>query len=113
MKVIAELAAEFELASADLLLWIERRWVLPLQQDGEFIFSETDVARVRMIVELRRDLAIDDEAMGVVLDLLDKLYGVRRQMRDLLAAVAELPEAQRETLMQRIGGGPREPSGDR
>lgn len=106
MKTRADIVAEFGLAAEDLTLWVERRWVLPVEQDGQFVFAEADEARVQMIVELRRDLAIDDEAMSVVLDLLDKLHGVRRQMRDLLDAVGELPEAQRDSLMRRIGGGP-------
>ena len=104
MKILADLAIELDCPREDLVLWVERRWVLPLQQDGDLVFSEADSARVQMIIELRRDMGIDDEAMPVVLDLLDKLYGVRRQMRDLLQAVGELPEAQRDMLMRRIGG---------
>lgn len=103
MKTLIEVLAEFNLSRDQLLLWIERRWVLPLAQDDDYVFGEADVARLQMIVELQRDLAIDEEAMSVVLDLLDKLYGLRRQMRDLLAAVDELPEAQREKLLGRIG----------
>jgi chaperone modulatory protein CbpM len=105
MKALAELVIELNCRREDVVLWVERRWVLPLQQDGDLVFSETDIARVQMIIELRRDMGIDDEAMPVVLDLLDKLYATRRQMRDLLSAVGELPEAQRELLMRRIGGG--------
>ncbi|HTP85064.1 MAG TPA: chaperone modulator CbpM [Alphaproteobacteria bacterium] len=103
MKTLIEVLAEFNLSRDELLLWIERRWVLPLAQGNDYVFGEADVARLQMIVELHRDLAIDDEAMSVVLDLLDKLYGLRRQMRDLLAAVEELPEAHREKLLRRIG----------
>lgn len=109
MKTLAEVLAEFSLSQDELLTWIERRWVLPLAQDSEYVFGEADVARVQMIVELHRDMAIDDEAMSVVLDLLDKLYALRRQMRDLLSAVEELPEAHRDKLLSRIGrppGGP-------
>ncbi len=103
MKTLVQVLAEFSLSQGELLLWIERRWVLPLAQGSESVCGEADVARLQMIVELRRDLAIDDEAMSVVLDLLDKLYGLRRQMRELLAAVDELPEAQREKLLSRVG----------
>ena len=103
MKTLIEVIAELSLSREDLLLWIERRWVLPLAQGDDYVFGEADVARVQMIVELHRDLAIDDEAMSVVLDLLDKLYGLRRQMRDLLSAVDELPEAHRDKLLSRIG----------
>ncbi len=104
MKALAELVIELDCPREDLVLWVERRWVLPVQQDGDLVFSEADIARVQMILDLRRDMGIDDEAMPVVLDLLDKLYGVRRQMRELLSAVGELPEAQRDMLMRRIGG---------
>lgn len=104
MKPLAELVDELNCPREEIVLWVERRWVLPLQQDGDLVFSETDIARVQMIIELRRDMGIDDEAMPVVLDLLDKLYGVRRQMRELLSAVGELPEAQRDMLMRRISG---------
>jgi chaperone modulatory protein CbpM len=106
MKTFADIVAEFGLAHEELHLWVEKRWVLPLEQEGQFTFSDGDVARVQMIVDLRRDLAIDEDAMSVVLDLLDKLYGLRRQMRDLLSAVDELPDTQRDTLLRRIGAIP-------
>lgn len=111
MKPLAEIVSELGLARDELLLWVERRWVLPAEQDGDHVFSEADIARVQMIVDLRRDLAIDDEAMPVVLDLLDKLHGLRHQMRELLAAVQDLPEAQREALMRRVGAGAGDVSG--
>lgn len=108
MKTLAEIASEFGLQREELLLWIEKRWVLPLDQSGDYAFAEADIARVQMIVDLRRDLDIDDDALPVVLDLLDKLYGLRRQMRDLLSAIDELPETHRETLLKRIGARPRD-----
>lgn len=111
MKTLAEIVTEFSLSRDELLLWIDRRWVLPLAQGEDFMFGEADVARVQMISELHGDLAIDDEAMSVVLDLLDKLYTVRRQMRDLLSAIDELPEAQRDKLLSRIGHAPDDPAG--
>jgi chaperone modulatory protein CbpM len=112
MRLLAEITAELGIAGDELRLWIERRWVLPMAHDGDYVFSEADIARVQMIIDLRHDLAIDDEAMPVVLDLLDKLHGLRRQMRDLLTAIDELPEAQREALIRRVGGSPGVSGGD-
>jgi chaperone modulatory protein CbpM len=105
MKTLADVSTEFGLQREELLVWIEKRWVLPLDQSGDYTFAEADLARVQMIVDLRRDLAIDDDALPVVLDLLDKLYGLRRQMRDLLSAIDELPDTQRDMLLKRIGAG--------
>ena len=103
MKTLGDVIAEFRLDRDELLLWIERRWILPVSQDGDYVFAEADIARVQMIADLRHDLDIDEDAMPVVLDLLDKLYGVRRQMRELLSAIDELPETQRAMLLRRIG----------
>ncbi|HZK90650.1 MAG TPA: chaperone modulator CbpM [Stellaceae bacterium] len=79
----------------ELARWVENRWVLPEPHGENWAFHEVDVARVELIFEIRRDLAIDDEAMGLVLGLLDQVYGLRRQMRRLCDAVAiQPPEVQ-------------------
>jgi chaperone modulatory protein CbpM len=82
----------------DLTLWIERRWVRPHHEGGGYVFTELDVARVTLICEMRHDLAIDDEAMPVVLGLLDQLYGMRRRVRHLVDAVSAQPEEVRQAI---------------
>jgi chaperone modulatory protein CbpM len=89
----------------DLTLWIERRWVLPLAADGDYLFSEADLARVQMIAEFRNDLALDDEVMPAVLGLVDQLHATRRRFRQLVQIICELPEAQCEAILRRLDGG--------
>ena len=79
----------------ELERWIAERWVLPESESSSYVFTEFDVARVRLIVELRRDLAVDEEAVPIVLRLLDQLYATRRRMRSLLRALESLPEENR------------------
>jgi len=86
------LARHRELERRDLARWVENRWVLPERYAETWVFHEVDVARVELILGIRRDFAIDDEAMGLVLGLLDQVYGLRRQMRRLCDAVAVQPE---------------------
>jgi chaperone modulatory protein CbpM len=82
--------------AAELRSWIEEGWVRPERERGFYVFREIDVARVRLIADLRRDLAIDREAVPVVLNLLDQLYAMRRRLRALDRAVAaEPPEVRR------------------
>lgn len=83
---------EAEISRRELSAWIEQKWVLPTEEDGRFLFNEADRARIGLILELRRDLAINDEAMPVVLQLLDQVYAMRRAMSALQAAIAELPD---------------------
>ncbi|HXP04188.1 MAG TPA: chaperone modulator CbpM [Stellaceae bacterium] len=76
----------------ELIRWVEERWVLPERRAETWVFHEVDVARVELILEIRRDFAVDDEAMPLVLSLLDQVYSLRRQMRRLCDAVAAQPE---------------------
>jgi len=76
----------------ELIRWVEERWVLPERQAETWVFHEVDVARIELIIEIRRDFAVDDEAMPLVLSLLDQVYSLRRQMRRLCDAVAAQPE---------------------
>jgi chaperone modulatory protein CbpM len=47
---------------------------------GAWLFRDIDVARVRLIQDLRRSLGLQDEALPVVLHLLDQLYATRRRL---------------------------------
>jgi chaperone modulatory protein CbpM len=84
--------------AAELRRWIEEGWVRPESERGVLIFREIDVARVRLIQDLRRDLAIGGEALPVVLNLLDQLYAMRRRLRAVNEAIAIQPPAVRRTL---------------
>lgn len=92
-----------DVEAADLERWIEESWVLPAREGGSYVFQEVDVARVRLIVNLRRDCAIDEEAMPVVLGLLDQLYALRRQLKAITAALEALPPDLREAIARRLG----------
>jgi DNA-binding transcriptional MerR regulator len=69
-----------------LTVWVDRRWVRPERSGAELNFTDADRARLRMIVEFQRDLAIDDDAMAVVL------------------AIAELPETARVAVVRQLQG---------
>jgi len=66
-----------------LLVWITQDWVRPLRREGQPVFEEVDVARVRLIVEMRDELQMGEAAIPVVLSLLDELHATRRDMRRL------------------------------
>jgi chaperone modulatory protein CbpM len=79
----------------ELRRWIEERWVRPEPASGGYVFREVDIARIRLIVDLRRNLAIDEEALPVVLQLLDQVYALRRRLRAMSEALdAQAPEVQ-------------------
>jgi chaperone modulatory protein CbpM len=91
----------------DLIRWVENRWVLPERQDQTWLFHEVDVARVELILEIRQEFAIDEEALPLVLSLLDQIYELRRQLRRMCDALAAQPSevqaAVRRALPPRTG----------
>ena len=102
-----ELVRRFaELDRGELARWIENRWIVPEQQGaggGErWVFHEVDIARVELILEIRREFAVDEDAVSLLLGLLDQVYSLRRQMRRLCDAVecqpAEIRDAIRRAL---------------
>jgi chaperone modulatory protein CbpM len=98
-----QVVLDIELEDAELTAWIEQKWVLPVERDGGYAFDEADVARVRLIAELRRDFGVNDEAIPVVLRLLDQVYSLRQTLDQLNQAIGALPEDARDLLRAELG----------
>jgi chaperone modulatory protein CbpM len=99
------------LETRELLRWIERRWLLPERRpsagSGEaYFFHEVDVARAELIVEIRREFALDDEALDLVLSLLDQLYGLRRALKRVCEAVATQPAEVQQAIARALAPSP-------
>ena len=112
---VEELVRRFaELDRAELSRWIERRWIVPEAQreaDHEiWLFHEVDVARVELILHIRRDFAVDEETVSLLLGLLDQVYSLRRQMHRLCDAIESQPSEIRDAIRRALPPAPaREP----
>lgn len=71
--------------------FVEAGWLV--RREG---FTELDVARACLIRDLREAMGVNDEGVGVVLDLVDQLHGVRAALRGLALALHTLPTPLRE-----------------
>ena len=102
MKRLDEVLVELRTVErTEILAWIEADWVRPEADADPPVFRPVDVARLRLIQELHHDLAIDREAMPVVLSLIDEMYTLRRRIAALARAIAETPDEVRATLYSR------------
>ena len=95
---LEQVVREISVSRLEVTQWIDQSWVLPIEEEGELLFDELDCARIRLIVELRRDLEVNDEAIPVVLRLLDQIYSLRRALDELRDGIKELSEPAREEL---------------
>lgn len=102
MKRLEEVLVELGTVNrTEVIAWIEAEWVRPEPDRDQPMFRPMDVARLRLIQELHHDLAIDREAMPVVLSLIDEMYTLRRRIAALARAVAETPDEIRTALYSR------------
>jgi chaperone modulatory protein CbpM len=65
-------------------MWIEVEWLVPSGTPAEIGFSELDIARAKLIRELKQDLGVNDEGVGIILSLLDQMHGLRTALADVL-----------------------------
>ena len=76
-----------------LAVWIEQEWLIPGGSSAEPSFSDIDIARARLVLELLVDFGVNTEGVGVILNLVDQLYGVRRTLMELRQAIRTTPES--------------------
>jgi chaperone modulatory protein CbpM len=101
-----ELVGHFAgLEAAELARWVENRWVLPEREGEGFLFREIDIARVELILEIRREYTVDDDSLALVLGLLDQVYSLRRQMRRLCDALEAQPPEVKEAFRRALPQG--------
>lgn len=86
----------------ELRLWVREGWVQPAQGERGPVFDEVDVARVRLLCDLRKDMALPSDALPVVLSLIDRLNETRRDLRHLVDALQEQPEQVRRSVGEHI-----------
>lgn len=68
------------LAPEELRGWVSAGYVRADAAEQALVFQEIDVARVGLILDLRETLALDEEALALVLSLLDQIYALRRKL---------------------------------
>jgi chaperone modulatory protein CbpM len=77
------------LGARTLEAWIEAGWLSPRPNgDGERL-SEMDLARARLICELKKDLGVNDEGTPVILDLVDQVHGLQRMLREIAGEILQ------------------------
>ena len=92
LSVVEDLDAE------QLQRYIRAGVVVPVQSSTGPLFRELDLARLSLVVDLSEGYHLDEEALALVMSLVDQLHGLRGDMRAILDAVAREPAETRVRL---------------
>jgi chaperone modulatory protein CbpM len=99
MRVRSVAALFANLDEAELVVWVERGWVRPEPDETDWVFQDIDIARVRLIHDLRHLMDMSDEAVPLILSLLDQVHDLRAQLGAVLRAVDAQPEPVRRAIL--------------
>jgi len=102
---LEQVVAEIGVDRAAVTSWIEQRWVLPETEGSVWQFDDVDLARLRLIAELTQELEIGDEAIPVVLNLLDQIYQLRDKLASIEQAIEQASPECRAEIARLLGGG--------
>jgi len=72
-----------------LEIWLSEQWLLPNRMLPDLEFSAIDLARAALILDLQHQLGVNEEGIGIILDLVDQLHGVRKVLSEVLTPVAD------------------------
>ena len=82
-----EFTVRAQLDHETLEAWIHEEWLIPGESAGEMTFSDADIARAQLIKDLKSDLGVNDEGVGVILNLVDQVHGMRKVLTELLRSL--------------------------
>ena len=82
--------------------WVARGLLHPTGSMEAWSFEQIDVARARLLAELVDEMGFDDESVDTVVDLVDQVNTLRRQLDLLGHAIAVQPAATREAIAQAL-----------
>jgi chaperone modulatory protein CbpM len=77
---LSQAAQQSGLPPEQILAFVSKTWVIPVEVEPQ-IFDEEDIARIRLIHELQENLGVNDEAVPVIMHLIDQLNRLHLELR--------------------------------
>jgi chaperone modulatory protein CbpM len=65
-----------------VMRFIQEEWLIPIDRE-HITFDEEDVARIHLIIDLKNQFGVNDEAVPIILHLIDQLNAFRQFRKDL------------------------------
>jgi chaperone modulatory protein CbpM len=78
--------------------WVQLGLLRPTADGEAWAFEPVDVARARLLAELVDEMGFDEESAETVIDLLDQVHTLRRQLHQLGLAIGRQPAETREAI---------------
>lgn len=68
-------------------------------------YRTLDIRRITLLCELTDDFEVNEDALVIIMSLLDQLHGARGQLDQVMQAIGAEPSEIRQRLLQRLADG--------
>lgn len=82
--------------------WVSHGWLVPAGTSGGREFTAADLARARLLLDLSRDMGVNEAGVDVALSLLDQMHGLRQTLHGLMEAMDRHDRTLRRRLLPGI-----------
>ncbi len=82
-RKLEEVSRETGVAPQTIIEFIHQEWIIPHDPEPPEQFDDEDIARARLILELRHDFGVNDEGIEIILHLLDELYALQSHIKSV------------------------------
>jgi len=81
---IEEIAKRANMSQSSVRRYVKLGLITPVNKErGCYLLKETAVSRIARIQRLKRDLGVNLSGIGIILDLLDRIENMERQLSEL------------------------------
>jgi chaperone modulatory protein CbpM len=80
LQPLKEVAEQLGLPEDIILQFISFRWIIPVDQK-QHLLDEEDAARVHLIWELQQEFGVNNEAIPIILNLIDQLNRIHLELK--------------------------------
>jgi chaperone modulatory protein CbpM len=81
-----------------LTAFVQAEIVTPVRGERGPVYRQVDVARLQLLHDLSDQFEMSDDALAVVMTLIDQLHAVRADLRSVLRAITDEPVEVRQRL---------------
>lgn len=81
-----------------LATFVETQIILPVRTNNGVYFRQIDIVRMELLCELHDEFDLNEDALSVVISLIDQLHAARGHLHGVLRAI----EAESKEVRQRI-----------
>ncbi len=67
--------------------WLDDDLLAPDRVENDLIFSEIDVARAHLILDLKNNMGVNNAGLSIILHLIDQMHSIRRLMSDVVTTL--------------------------